>query len=61
MDTIIIKACLNGARGREQSAHVPWTPQEVADEALRCAAAGASIVHIHARSDAGAISYDPQW
>ncbi len=61
MDTIIIKACLNGARGREQSVHVPWTPQEVADDALRCAAAGASIVHIHARSDAGAISYDPQW
>lgn len=61
MDTIIIKACLNGARGREQSAHVPWTPEEVADEALRCAAAGASIVHFHARSDAGGISYDPQW
>ena len=61
MDSIIIKACLNGARGREQSAHVPWTPQEVADEALRCAAAGAAIVHIHARSDTGGISYDPQW
>jgi 3-keto-5-aminohexanoate cleavage enzyme len=61
MDTIIIKACLNGARGREQSAQVPWSPQEVADEALRCAAAGASIVHIHARSASGAISYDPQW
>ena len=61
MDTIIIKACLNGARGREQNINVPWTPQEVADEALRCAAAGAAIVHIHARSDNGAISYDPAW
>lgn len=61
MDTIIIKACLNGARGREQSTQVPWTPQEVAEEAWRCAAAGAAIVHIHARSDDGAISYDPQW
>ena len=61
MDTIIIKACLNGARGREQSAQVPWTPEEVAEEALRCAAAGAAIVHIHARSDDGGISYDPLW
>ena len=61
MDSIIIKACLNGARGREQSVRVPWSPQEVADEALRCAAAGAAIVHIHARSDTGGASYDPQW
>ena len=61
MDRIIIKACLNGARGREQNTNVPWTPQEVADEAIRCAAAGAAIVHIHARSENGAISYDPAW
>ncbi len=61
MDKIIIKACLNGGRGREQSQHVPWTPQEIADEAQRCAEAGASIVHIHARTATGGTSYDPAW
>ena len=61
MDPIIIKACLNGARGREQNARVPWTPAEVAAEAERCAAAGAAIVHIHARGADGGISYDPAW
>lgn len=61
MDTIIIKACLNGARGREQNLNVPWTPAEVAAEAKRCAEAGASIVHIHARTLQGGASYDPAW
>lgn len=61
MDTIIIKACLNGARGREQNPHIPWTPEEVAADAKRCADAGAAIVHIHARTNDGGISYDPEW
>jgi uncharacterized protein (DUF849 family) len=61
MDKIIIKACLNGARGREQNPHVPWTPAEIAAEAERCADAGASIVHIHARTPQGGTSYDPEW
>ena len=30
MDRIIIKACLNGGRGREDNPDVPWTPEEVA-------------------------------
>ncbi len=61
MDTIIIKACLNGNRGREDNPNVPWTPQEVADEAVRCYESGASIVHIHARNSDGGVSYDPGW
>jgi uncharacterized protein (DUF849 family) len=61
MDKIIIKACLNGARGREQNPYVPWTPAEVAAEAKRCADAGAAIVHIHARTPEGGTSYDPAW
>ena len=61
MDTIIIKACLNGSRGREDNPNVPWTPEEVADEAVRCYEAGASIVHIHARTGDGGVSYDSQW
>jgi len=61
MDTIIIKACLNGARGREANPNVPWTPEEVSQEAVRCFDAGASIVHFHARTPEGGISYDPEW
>ncbi len=61
MDTLVIKACLNGMRGREQNPNVPWTPAEVAEEARRCAEAGATAVHIHARSGGGGVSYDPAW
>ena len=61
MESLIIKACLNGIRGRDVAAGVPWSPREVADEAKRCADAGASIVHFHARTTDGAISYDPNW
>ena len=61
MEPVLIKACLNGVRDRQQNPHVPWTPQEVAAEALRCAGAGAAIVHFHARSADGATSYDPAW
>ena len=61
MDKIIVKACLNGTRGREQNPNVPWTPTEVAAEAKRCSDAGASIVHFHARTPQGSASYDPVW
>ena len=61
MDAIIIKACLNGNRGREDNPNVPWTPQEVAEEAVRCYNAGASIVHMHARHPDGRVSYDTEW
>ncbi len=61
MDTIIIKGCLNGGRMRDQNLNVPWTPEDVAQEAVRCYEAGASIVHFHARTGEGRISYDPQW
>lgn len=61
MDRLIVKACLNGMRGREDNPNVPWTPEEVAAEAVRCADAGASAVHFHGRSPDGGISYDPAW
>ena len=60
-DQILIKACLNGARGREDNPNVPWTPREVADEAVRAWEAGAAIVHFHARHDDGRPSYDAEW
>jgi 3-keto-5-aminohexanoate cleavage enzyme len=60
-DKILIKACLNGGRGREESPNVPWTPAEIAAEAQRCFDAGACVVHMHARTPDGATSQDAAW
>jgi 3-keto-5-aminohexanoate cleavage enzyme len=39
--------------------HLPVTPQEIAETAVRCREAGASLVHIHARDAAGKPTLDP--
>lgn len=53
-DKVILSAALTGAiTTREQCPAIPYTPQEIADEAARAYDAGASIVHIHARTDEG--------
>jgi 3-oxoadipate:acetyl-CoA acetyltransferase len=44
---------------RADSPHVPLTPEEVAADVRRCADAGASIVHLHPRDDAGRPTQDP--
>lgn len=44
---------------RDQSAHVPLTPAEIARDVAACVAAGASIVHLHARADDGVPTDDP--
>ncbi|HKS20098.1 MAG TPA: 3-keto-5-aminohexanoate cleavage protein [Bradyrhizobium sp.] len=61
MDQLIIEACLNGSRPRSENPNIPCTPDEILAEAKRCADAGASIVHVHARTAEGGISYDPDW
>ena len=38
---------------REQQPNLPITPREIADEVVRAAGEGASLVHIHARRDDG--------
>ena len=49
---IIIQACLSGAATKRDTApSVPYTPEEIAADAIACAKAGASIVHIHVRED----------
>ncbi len=52
-DHVVIEAALNGGRDRRDHPAVPLSPAEIAAEAARCAAAGASLVHVHARDDAG--------
>lgn len=51
---LIITAAIVGAEvTREQNPHVPYTPDEIAEEARRCREAGAAVIHLHARHDDG--------
>lgn len=51
---LIIEVGLNEFTSKDQNPHVPYGPDEVADDAVACAAAGAAVVHFHARADDGA-------
>src|ERR1700704_757066 len=46
-EPVIIEAAINGVTSKEQNPHTPREPGEIADDALRCFAAGAAIVHNH--------------
>lgn len=47
---MIITAAIVGAEVmRKDSPYVPYTPEEIAAEAVRCREAGAALVHLHAR------------
>ena len=48
-DAAIIEVGLNEAALRAENPHVPYAPEECADDARRCAEAGAAVVHWHAR------------
>jgi len=51
---LIINAALTGmVPTKEDTPHLPVTPEEIAADARRCRDAGAAIVHLHARNDAG--------
>ncbi len=49
MKPVIIEVGLNEATTREENPHVPITPEEIADDILACAEAGAALIHFHAR------------
>lgn len=52
---VVLTAALVGAElTRERTKYLPFTPDEVADEAARCREAGAAVVHLHVRDDQGA-------
>jgi uncharacterized protein (DUF849 family) len=46
-EPVIIEAAINGVTSKEQNPHTPREPAEIAEDALRCLAAGAAIVHNH--------------
>jgi len=60
MEKLIIEARINEYAMREVNSKVPWTPAEIAQDAANCRAAGAAIVHFHARKDNGAPSHDAE-
>ena len=49
MDKLIIEVRINEYASRKHNPHVPFSPNEICDDALRCRNAGASIIHYHAR------------
>lgn len=50
----IITAAIVGAETtREHTPHLPLTAQEIGEEAAACVKAGASVIHLHVRDDAG--------
>lgn len=56
---VIITAALTGVLAtRDQCPDIPYTPKEIAEEAERAYNAGATCVHIHARTDDGGPSWD---
>ncbi|MFB6185913.1 MAG: 3-keto-5-aminohexanoate cleavage protein [Halobacteriaceae archaeon] len=50
---IITAALTGGVHGKEANPHIPETPSEIATAAAEVEAAGAAIVHLHARKDTG--------
>lgn len=59
-DPLIIAVAPNGARlGRTDHPALPISPDELAETAMACADAGASLIHLHVRDADGRHSLDP--
>lgn len=53
MNELIICAQLNEGMTREPNPHIPYTADEIAEQALAARKAGAAITHVHARTADG--------
>ena len=62
MNKVMLTAAITGAGDTvEKNENVPVTPEEIADSAIKCARAGATVAHIHARdTETGGISHDTE-
>lgn len=60
MKKVMLTAAITGAGDTtEKNKNVPVTPEEIADSAIKCARAGATVAHIHARDpETGGVSHD---
>jgi len=60
-DACIVTCAISGAvANKAQCAGIPYTPEEYAEEVRRARDAGASMVHIHARTPEGAPTVSPE-
>ncbi|MGB9749512.1 MAG: 3-keto-5-aminohexanoate cleavage protein [Caldisericia bacterium] len=54
MEKLIITVAPVGAEvTKKENPYLPITPNEIAEEVLRCYNSGASVIHLHARDEAG--------
>ena len=53
---MLLKACLNGARGPGEHPALPLTAEELAHDARACVEAGAGAIHLHPRDADGSES-----
>jgi uncharacterized protein (DUF849 family) len=60
-DKAVISVAMTGAMTmRSRCPSVPYTPQEIAEQAQEAREAGASVAHIHARTENGSPTFDTQ-
>ncbi|MET0294077.1 MAG: 3-keto-5-aminohexanoate cleavage protein [Phenylobacterium sp.] len=52
-DKLVIEVRLNEYMSRRHTPHVPWTIDEIVQDALACHEAGAAVIHFHARTEQG--------
>jgi len=59
VEKLIITVALNGAEvTRAKNPHIPYTAEELAEDAVRCRQAGAAMVHVHGRLPDGTPTQD---
>ncbi|MFC5973024.1 3-keto-5-aminohexanoate cleavage protein [Halomarina salina] len=60
-EKVVISAALTGAlTTRDQCEHIPYTPEEIAEDAAAAREAGASVAHIHARTPDGSPTFETE-
>ena len=59
-DLVVLTCALTGVlANRKQCPAIPYTPEEIGEEARRAYEAGAVVTHIHARNDDGSPTFSP--
>jgi len=60
-DLCVVTCALTGVlANRKQCPGIPYTPEELGNDAKRVYDAGASVVHVHARNDDGSPTFSPE-
>jgi len=60
-DPVVITCALTGGiHGKEANANLPEQPDEIVAQGVAAAAAGAAILHVHARNPDGSNTMDPE-